>query len=150
MNSEQNGSSLKDRDALELMQMPPENYEIPPRHCESLEQSGNLLWIDGLWKTYDGYQAVKGLILRLFEGQIFALLGHNGAGKSTTISMLTGLSKKSKGRASCYGVDMFENMDEVREFMGVCPQHDVLFDLLTPREHLDIFYDLKGGDPSRK
>jgi len=41
-------------------------------------------------------------------------------------------------------------MDEVREFMGVCPQHDVLFDLLTPREHLDIFYDFKGGDPARK
>ena len=41
-------------------------------------------------------------------------------------------------------------MDEIREFMGVCPQHDVLFDLLTPREHLDIFYDFKGGDPSRK
>ena len=45
---------------------------------------------------------------------------------------------------------MFEEMDELREFMGVCPQHDVLFDHLTPREHLDIFYDFKGGDPARK
>jgi ABC-type multidrug transport system ATPase subunit len=45
---------------------------------------------------------------------------------------------------------MFEQMDEVREFMGVCPQHDVLFDLLTPREHLDIFYDFKGGEPRLK
>ena len=86
----------------------------------------------------------------MFEGQIFALLGHNGAGKSTTISMLTGLIKRSKGKAICYGIDVFENMDRVREFMGICPQHDVLFDLLTPREHLDIFYDFKGGDPSRK
>ena len=34
--------------------------------------------------------------------------------------------------------------------MGVCPQHDVLFDNLTPEEHLDIFYDFKGGDPARK
>lgn len=34
--------------------------------------------------------------------------------------------------------------------MGICPQHDVLFDLLTPREHLDIFYDFKGGNSSRK
>ena len=47
-------------------------------------------------------------------------------------------------------MDLFEEMDEVREFMGVCPQHDVLFDLLTPREHLDIFYDFKGGKPERK
>ena len=41
-------------------------------------------------------------------------------------------------------------MDKIREFLGICPQHDVLFDFLTPREHLDIFYDFKGGDPSRK
>lgn len=34
--------------------------------------------------------------------------------------------------------------------MGVCPQHDVLFELLTPEEHLDIFYDFKGGDPALK
>ena len=86
----------------------------------------------------------------MFEGQIFALLGHNGAGKTTTISMLTGLVKKSKGKATCYEIDVFENMDKIREFTGICPQHDVLFDLLTPREHLDIFYDFKGGDPSRK
>lgn len=41
-------------------------------------------------------------------------------------------------------------MDEVRKFMGVCPQHDILFELLTPEEHLDIFYDFKGGDPDKK
>ena len=86
----------------------------------------------------------------MFDSQIFALLGHNGAGKTTIISMLTGLIEKSKGEAKCYNVDMFEDMDNVREFMGVCPQHDVLFDLLTPREHLDIFYDFKGGDPMNK
>ena len=86
----------------------------------------------------------------MFEGQIFALLGHNGAGKTTTISMLTGLIKKSRGKAICYGIDLFEDMDKIREFTGICPQHDVLFDLLTPREHLDIFYDFKGGDPRLK
>lgn len=41
-------------------------------------------------------------------------------------------------------------MDEVRQEMGVCPQHDILFELLTPEEHLDIFYDFKGGDPEKK
>ena len=95
-------------------------------------------------------KAVKGLTVKMFEGQIFALLGQNGAGKSTTISMLTGLISKTKGKALCYGINVFDNMDKIREFMGICPQHDVLFDLLSPREHLDIFYDFKGGDPSRK
>jgi len=86
----------------------------------------------------------------MYESQIFAMLGHNGAGKTTIISMLTGLIERSSGNARCYDVDVFDSMDEVREFMGLCPQHDVLFDLLTPREHLDIFYDFKGGDPARK
>ena len=86
----------------------------------------------------------------MFESQIFALLGHNGAGKTTVISMLTGLIEKSNGGAKVYDVDLFEDMESVREFMGVCPQHDVLFDLLTPREHLDIFFDFKGGDPFNK
>ena len=86
----------------------------------------------------------------MFDSQIFAMLGHNGAGKTTVISMLTGLIEKSQGEAKCYDIDLFEEMDEIREFMGVCPQHDVLFDLLTPREHLDIFYDFKGGDPKTK
>ena len=95
-------------------------------------------------------KAVKGLTVKMFEGQIFALLGQNGAGKSTTISMLTGLIKKSRGKAICYDIDVFNNIDKIREFMGICPQHDVLFDQLTPLEHLDIFYDFKGGDPSLK
>jgi ABC-type multidrug transport system ATPase subunit len=41
-------------------------------------------------------------------------------------------------------------MDEVRQFMGVCPQHDVLFDLLTPEEHLDVFCDFKGVSKEQK
>ena len=45
---------------------------------------------------------------------------------------------------------MFNEMNEVRKFMGVCPQHDILFELLTVQEHLSVFYDLKGGDPDSK
>ena len=72
----------------------------------------------------------------MYQSQIFALLGQNGAGKTTTISMLTGLIEKSEGKAKCFGVDMFGDFEAVRKFMGICPQHDVLFDFLTPIEHL--------------
>lgn len=41
-------------------------------------------------------------------------------------------------------------MDDVRQFMGVCPQHNVLFDLLTPEEHLDVFCDFKGVPRAQK
>lgn len=86
----------------------------------------------------------------MYQGQIFALLGQNGAGKTTTISMLTGLIQPTEGGASVYERDVFRDMIDVRRFMGVCPQHDVLFETLTPREHLDLFYELKGGDPAMK
>ena len=62
------------------------------------------------------------------------------------ISMLTGLLKRTAGRARLFGIDVFGRMQKARQTMGVCPQHDVLFDLLTPEEHLDIFYDFKGGN----
>ena len=86
----------------------------------------------------------------MYNGQIFALLGHNGAGKSTTISMLTGLIASTNGSCEVFGYDMFDEIDSVRQFLGVCPQHDILFDLLTPKEHLDIFSDFKGVPSSTK
>jgi ABC-type multidrug transport system ATPase subunit len=64
--------------------------------------------------------------------------------------MLTGLIDETKGKATCFDIDMFENPKELRRLMGVCPQHDILFDFLTPVEHLQIFYDFKGGDPALK
>ena len=86
----------------------------------------------------------------MYKDQIFCLLGHNGAGKTSTISILTGLLNATKGAANLFGIDMFDNMDEARNLMGVCPQHDVLFDLLTPEEHLEIFYEFKGADKTHK
>lgn len=83
----------------------------------------------------------------MYSDQIFVLLGHNGAGKTTTLSLLTGLFGATEGTAEIFGVDIFNDMDRVRQIMGVCPQHDVLFELLTAQEHLEFFYDLKGADP---
>jgi ATP-binding cassette subfamily A (ABC1) protein 3 len=80
----------------------------------------------------------------MYNGQIFALLGHNGAGKTTTLSMLSGLIQPTKGTAQLNGIDIFENMDQMRKMLGVCPQHDVLFDFLTPTDHLRLFAAFKG------
>ena len=60
--------------------------------------------------------------------------------------MLTGLLLASEGNVTAFERDVFRDMTEVRRMMGVCPQHDVLFELLTPQEHLDLFYELKNGD----
>ena len=83
--------------------------------------------------------------MTMYSGQIFALLGHNGAGKTTTLSMLTGLLEPTAGHAEVFGIDIFRNMDEVRKQLGVCPQHDVLFESLTPTDHLRLFAAFKGA-----
>ena len=85
----------------------------------------------------------------MYENQIFVLLGHNGAGKTTSINILTGLTEADSNvpgaSIDIYGRDGKKDLDMIREFMGVCPQHDVLFDKLTVREHLLFFAQLKGS-----
>uniref|UniRef100_A0A3Q3N452 ATP-binding cassette, sub-family A (ABC1), member 3b n=1 Tax=Mastacembelus armatus TaxID=205130 RepID=A0A3Q3N452_9TELE len=88
--------------------------------------------------------AVRDLTLNMFEGQITVLLGHNGAGKTTTLSMLTGLFPPTSGRAYINGYDICQDMALIRRSLGLCPQHDVLFDNLTVREHLLFYAQLKG------
>jgi ABC-type multidrug transport system ATPase subunit len=73
------------------------------------------LKIQELKKTFDnGFQAVKGVNMKMYNGQIFALLGHNGAGKTTTISMLTGLLTSTSGQCEVFGYDLFHDMNNVR------------------------------------
>jgi len=88
--------------------------------------------------------AVNNVSLDMYEGQIFALLGHNGAGKTTTINILTGMYPSSGGNADIYGHSLQTDLSEIRQSLGVCPQHNILFDLLTVREHLVLFAMLKG------
>ena len=126
---------------FETKYISPENFERPDNSTKTLEKQKRFLKIEDLRKTFgNGFRAVDGVNVRMYEGQIFALLGHNGAGKTTTISMLTGMLRPTTGFATVYGYDVFQyDLDDVRRFMGVCPQHDILFDLLTPWEHLSIF-----------
>ena len=102
------------------------------------------LLVKGLVKEFGPKIAVNGCDFSMYNGQIFALLGHNGAGKTTTISMLTGLLEPTAGSAKVFGTDMFNNMEEVRKILGVCPQHDVLFEFLSPEDHLRLFASFKG------
>ena len=102
------------------------------------------LKIEGLMKHFGEKKALKGLSLNLYKGQITSLLGHNGAGKSTTISIITGLFPPTSGTAYVDGYDITKDPDRVRESLGICPQHNVLFDRLSVWEHLHFFIRLKG------
>ena len=111
--------------------------------------AGECVDIRNLYKEFDTPMggkkvAVDSLNITMFSGQITALLGHNGAGKTTAISMLTGLISPDAGTAIIEGLDINENIDEIRRNLGVCPQHDVLFPDLTVQEHLVMFAAFKG------
>ncbi|KAG7282815.1 hypothetical protein CRUP_012204 [Coryphaenoides rupestris] len=88
--------------------------------------------------------AVNHLNLKFYEGQITSFLGHNGAGKTTTMSILTGLFPPTSGTVYIKGMDIRSDMDFIRRTLGVCPQHNVLFDILTVEEHVWFYGRLKG------
>jgi ABC-type multidrug transport system ATPase subunit len=93
--------------------------------------------------------AVSSLSLCAYEDQVFCLLGHNGAGKSTTVSMLTGLYPPTSGDATLYGHSIVSSLGDVQRMIGVCPQHDILFPSLTVREHLQLYGAIMGADPAK-
>ncbi|XP_041074940.1 phospholipid-transporting ATPase ABCA1-like [Polyodon spathula] len=104
------------------------------------------VFIEDLVKIYrDGKKvAVDGLTLGFYEGQITSFLGHNGAGKTTTMSILTGLFPPTSGTAYILGKDIRSDLSAIRQNLGVCPQHNVLFDQLTVEEHVWFYARLKG------
>ena len=63
--------------------------------------------------------------------------------------MLNGLLEKSDGRAEVHGEDVFDNVEYLRANLGVCPQHDILFNALTPEDHLKLFAIFKGTEPDK-
>lgn len=99
--------------------------------------------ISNLTKKFGSFTAVENISFPIYEGQIFCLLGHNGAGKTTTIKMLTGLLEIDGGKVVYDGEDFAENMDKVRSKIGICTQHDILFEKLRVCEHLELIAKLR-------
>jgi ATP-binding cassette, subfamily A (ABC1), member 3 len=127
------------------------NFQTEQQYDERLK-AGDCLQIKDLKKTFDdGKVAVDGLNLNLYNNEIFALLGHNGAGKSTTISILCGLYEATGGAAMYKGMNILDDveMEQFRRKLGICPQHDVLFDDLSVTEHLHMFSIFKGVPRSK-
>lgn len=83
--------------------------------------------------------------MNIYEGEITAILGHNGAGKTTLFNILTGLIEPTSGTIKVFGYDVRNSSDvtKIRRMIGVCPQYDILFERLTPREHLTFFATLR-------
>jgi ABC-2 type transport system ATP-binding protein len=108
---------------------------------------------EGLTRRFGAQIAVASLDLAVPEGAFYGFLGANGAGKSTTINILTGLLAPSAGRALVLGRDVVEDAIEVKRRIGVVPDGLHLFERLTGDEHLRLcgrLYGLSAADTSAR
>ncbi|XP_031417198.1 ATP-binding cassette sub-family A member 5 [Clupea harengus] len=101
-------------------------------------------------ETDSTVEALRGFTFDIYEGQITALLGHSGAGKSTLMNILCGICPPTEGSATIYGTPVAEIAEgaEMKQLVGICPQFNIIFDVLTVEEHLRIFAAIKGILPS--
>ncbi len=108
------------------------------------------LKVTGLHKTYrGGHVALRGIDLEVEEGDFFALLGSNGAGKSTAIGIVSSLVTKSSGRVLVFGHDLDREPEEVRRCIGLVPQ-EFNFNQWEPVEEIVINQAGYYGIPRRE
>lgn len=102
-----------------------------------------------LTKKYGDKTVVNALNLEIGEGELFALLGINGAGKSTTIKMLSCISKPTSGEAFILGNSILEDPMKVKEILHVSPQETAVAPNLTVRENLELIAGIYGNDRNK-
>lgn len=97
-----------------------------------------------LHKKYNDFTALKSLNLEIQEGEIFALLGQNGAGKSTTINILLGLVKATSGDAFINNISVKDHSEKIKKHLAYIPETVLLYPNLTGIENLDFFSKIAG------
>ena len=105
-----------------------------------------MLIAENLSKTYGDYKALNNLNLKLNKGEIFALLGQNGAGKSTTINIFLGFVKPTEGVAKINGISVVDHLEETKKYIAYIPETVLLYPNLTGVENLKFFSSLAGFD----
>ena len=103
-----------------------------------------LIKVENLKKVYESKVAVNGISFDVQKGQIYGFLGTNGAGKSTTIKMLTGQLQPTEGKISICGIDPVKESKKLAYKIGVIPEKMSLYEDFTVIENLSIFAKLYG------
>ena len=114
---------------------------------------GNVIEVEGLTKVFVDFTAVDHISFSVAKGEIFGFLGANGAGKTTAMKMLCGLSRPTSGHATVAGYDINTEAEEVKRNIGYMSQKFSLYEDLTVYENIELFagiYGMKRKDISRK
>src|SRR5205809_5474801 len=97
------------------------------------------IYVRGLKKSYNGFEAVKGIDFEVRVGEVFGLLGPNGAGKTTTVEILEGLRARTAGDVKVLDFDPDRQKQRLKDRIGVCLQATNLPDKITVHESLQLF-----------
>lgn len=102
--------------------------------------------VENLTKKFGEFTAVNEISFRTFKGEIFGFLGANGAGKTTAMKMLIGISKPTSGQASVTGLDVYSQPDKIKRNIGYMSQKFSMYDDLTIKENITFFGGIYGLD----
>lgn len=102
----------------------------------------DIISLTAVTKIYKNCTAVNGVDLKVREGEILGLIGHNGAGKTTILKMMVGLLSPTSGTIEVMGRDITRESAGVKQFIGYLPEDSPLYENMTVRQYLDFFAEL--------
>jgi len=106
--------------------------------------NNKVIHVEGLTKMFGDFTAVDAITFDVKKGEIFGFLGANGAGKTTAMKMLIGISNPTSGKASVAGFDVFTQAEDIKKNIGYMSQKFALYDDLTVKENITFFGGIYG------
>ena len=103
-----------------------------------------IIAVQNLTKQFGSFTAVNSISFEVYKGEIFGFLGANGAGKTTAMKMLIGISKPTSGEALVAGFDVKTNTEMVKKSIGYMSQKFSMYDDLTIKENITFFGGIYG------
>jgi ABC-2 type transport system ATP-binding protein len=113
-------------------------------HSELQNMTEPIIKVEKLSKKFGNFTAVDAISFEVFRGEIFGFLGANGAGKTTAMKMLNGLSAPSSGKASVAGFDVYTETESIKKNIGYMSQRFSLYEDLTVKENIELYAGIYG------
>ncbi len=109
-----------------------------------------MIEVKGLCKSFGAHKVLDNITFRVEKGEVMGFLGANGAGKSTTMNILTGYLSSNSGTVLINGIDISKKPKEAKKHIGYLPEKPPLYPNMTVKEYLDFAFELKGVKLSSK
>ncbi len=109
-----------------------------------MTESENIISVEGLTKKFGTFTAVDAITFQVRKGEIFGFLGANGAGKTTAMKILIGISRPTSGKVMVAGYDIYKDTEKIKKSIGYMSQRFSLYNDLTIRENIEFFGGIYG------